>query len=89
MEVSKELSSSLLVSNEHHFCQIENGDRGVAVSRRLPSSLLAQAWHLFSLSLFSNIFWHLFSVSPLFLGIFFLYFLFAGNLWAAAAASMR
>ena len=76
MEVSKELSSSLLVSNEHHFCQIENGDRSVAVSRRLPSSLLAQAWHLFSLSLFSHIFWHLFSVSPPFLifsGIFSLF----------------
>ena len=86
-----------------HFCQIENGGRGVAVSRRLPSSFLAQACHLFSLSpifsyflapffsfsAFSHIFWHLFSVSPLFRGIIFLYFLFAGNLWEAAGASMR
>ena len=70
---------------EHHFCQIENGDRGVAVFRRLPSSFLAQAWHLFSLSPFSHIFWHLFSLSPLFLtfsGIFSLFLLFFAELFS-------
>ena len=74
---------------EHHFCQIENGGRGVAVSRRLPSSFLAQAWHLFSLSPIFSYFLAPFLSFSSFSGIFFLYSLFADNRRVAAGASMR